>query len=88
MIRSLLCLACCILLLSSASRPWPELFAKPKVLIFCKTNGYHHASITTGVAAIRQLGETNGFAVDTTADSTWFRPKILKRYAEIGRAHV
>jgi type 1 glutamine amidotransferase len=62
-------------------RPWPELFAQPRVLIFCKTNGYHHASITPGIAAIQKLGAENGFLVDTTADSTWFRSKILKKYA-------
>jgi len=67
----------------AARHPWPGIIARPKVLIFCKTNGYHHASITTGVAAIRRLGEENGYAVDTTADSTWFRPKILKKYAAL-----
>ena len=65
------------------ARPWPEIFAKPRVLIFCKTNGFHHASITTGIAAIQKLGAENGFLVDTTADSTWFRPKILKKYAAL-----
>ena len=60
---------------SRAGRP-----AKPAVLIFCKTNGYHHASITTGIAAITKLGQENGFAVDTTVDSTWFREKTLKKY--------
>ena len=68
---------------SGGAHPWPEIISKPKVLIFCKTNGYHHASITTGIAAIRQLGEANGFAVDTTADSTWFRKNILKKYAAL-----
>jgi hypothetical protein len=75
---------CCLTLTSASTGPTPiEIFYQPKVLIFCKTNGYHHASITTGIAAIRQLGEQNGFAVDTTADSTWFRPKILRRYAAL-----
>ncbi len=63
--------------------PGSALFAKPRVLIFSKTNGYHHASIATGTATIRKLGEENGFAVDTTVDSTWFRKKILKKYAAI-----
>jgi len=72
------------LALSSATwRPWPEIFYKPRVLIFCKTNGYHHASITTGIAAIRRLGEQNGFAVDTTVDSTWFRKKLLRKYGAL-----
>jgi type 1 glutamine amidotransferase len=70
-------------LTSATWRPWPEIFYKPRVLIFCKTNGYHHASITTGIAAIRRLGEENGFAVDTTVDSTWFRKKLLRKYGAL-----
>src|SRR5215469_13889409 len=71
------------LLFTGATRPPLEIFYQPKVLIFCKTNGYHHASISTGIAAIRQLGAQNGFAVDTTVDSTWFRTKILRKYAAL-----
>src|ERR1700727_21054 len=77
-------LFCCLAFTSAPHRLSPiEIFYQPKVLIFCKTNGYHHASITTGIAAIRQLGAQNGFAVDTTEDSTWFRPKILRGYAAL-----
>ncbi|HTI08410.1 MAG TPA: ThuA domain-containing protein [Puia sp.] len=61
----------------------PEIFAKPKVLIFSKTNGYHHASIAAGIVAIQKLGAENGFDVDTTTDSTRFRKKILKKYAAL-----
>ncbi|MDP9041464.1 MAG: ThuA domain-containing protein [Bacteroidota bacterium] len=56
---------------------------KPAILIFSKTNGYHHACIPVGIAAIRKLGEENNFAVDTTTDSLKFTPKILKKYAAI-----
>jgi type 1 glutamine amidotransferase len=73
----------CLLLTGASPRPELEIFYQPKVLIFCKTNGYHHTSISTGIAAIRKLGTQNGFAVDTTADSTWFRPKILRKYAAL-----
>src|SRR5579863_3244653 len=57
--------------------------AHSKVLIFCKTNGYHHASITAGIAAIQKLGEEHGFGVDTTTDSTWFNKKTLRKYAAL-----
>src|ERR1700743_653999 len=70
-------------LILSGAAPHPAHRSQPKVLIFCKTNGYHHASITTGIAAIRQLGAQNGFAVDTTVDSTWFRDKILRKYSAL-----
>src|SRR5882757_9626521 len=72
-----------ILLMSHTGHSWPEIFAKPRVLIFCKTNGYHHASIAAGTAAIQKLGEQNGFDVDVTTDSTQFRYKILKKYAAL-----
>ena len=79
-------LTICITLMSAMPRPagephgGPEIFAKPKVLIFSKTNGYHHASIAAGILAIQKLGAENGFDVDTTTDSTQFRKKILKKY--------
>ena len=34
---------------------------EPAVLIFSKTNGYHHACIPVGIAAIQKLGKENGF---------------------------
>src|SRR6202453_4936560 len=73
----------CLLFTGATRHPMLEIFYQPRVLIFCKTNGYHHASISTGIAAIRLLGTKNGFAVDTTADSSWFRPKILRKYAAL-----
>jgi len=70
---------------TTAPHPNPilEIFSRPRVLIFSKTNGYHHASISAGIAAIKKLGETNGFDVDATDDSTWFRKKVLKKYAAL-----
>lgn len=70
-------------LTSATTRSWPEIFTRPKVLIFCKTNGYHHASIAAGTVAIKKLGEENGFDVDVTEDSTQFRYKKLKKYSAL-----
>lgn len=56
---------------------------KPIVLIFSKTNGYQHASIPAGIAAIKKLGVENDFDVDVTEDSTWFNDSTLKKYAAI-----
>jgi len=72
-----------LLLTSATTRSWPEIFTRPKVLIFCKTNGYHHASIAAGTVAIKKLGEENGFDVDVTEDSTQFRYKNLKKYSAL-----
>lgn len=56
---------------------------KPKVLVFTKTQGYRHAAIPLGVAAIQKLGSENGFEVDTTADSKRFNENELKHYGAV-----
>ena len=57
--------------------------AKQKVLIFCKTAGYHHMSIAVGVPAIMKLGKENNFDVDSTTDSKKFTYDNLKQYAAV-----
>jgi uncharacterized protein len=57
--------------------------AKQKVLIFCKTAGFHHASIAVGIPAIIKLGIENNFDVDTTTDSKKFTLDNLKQYAAV-----
>lgn len=66
------------LLLSSLN-----LSAQPKVLIFSRTCGYHHASIPAGIAAIQKLGKTNGFETDTTTDAGLFTTDNLKKYKAV-----
>lgn len=55
----------------------------PRILVYAKTRGFHHASIPAGLAAIQQLGAENGFAVDTTTDSSYFVPETLNKYAAV-----
>lgn len=57
--------------------------AKPKVLIFCKTAGFHHNSIAVGVPAIIKLGAENNFDVDTTTNASKFTQQNLKQYAAV-----
>lgn len=59
------------------------LWAKPKVLIFSKTAGFHHNSIKPGIAAIQLLGKQNGFDTDTTTDASKFTFDNLKQYAAV-----
>ncbi len=59
------------------------IYAKPKVLVFCKTAGYHHNSIAAGVKAIMKLGRKNDFDVDSTTDATKFTSDNLKQYAAV-----
>jgi cytochrome c len=56
---------------------------QPRVLVFTKTMGFRHSSIPNGIAAIRTLGQENGFAVDTTEDAGAFTQKNLSRYAAV-----
>ncbi|MGZ3750901.1 MAG: ThuA domain-containing protein [Mucilaginibacter sp.] len=63
--------------------PYSNLMAKAKVLIFCKTAGFHHASIAVGVPAIIKLGQENNFDVDSTTSSTKFTAENLKQYAAV-----
>jgi cytochrome c len=51
-----------------------------KVLVFSKTASFRHESIPAGIEAIRTLGKTHGFTVDTTENSDVFGEKTLKKY--------
>ncbi|MFJ5518752.1 ThuA domain-containing protein [Streptomyces griseoluteus] len=58
--------------------------AKPtetgRVLVFSKTAGFRHDSIPDGIAAVQQLGATDGLTVDATEDATAFTTRNLRRY--------
>jgi len=54
-----------------------------KILVFAKTNGYHHESIAEGLVAIQKLGMENKFAVDTTTDSLMISDASLKHYKAV-----
>jgi len=71
--KLLICMLLCAIALTVA--------AKPKVLIFSKTAGWHHTSIPVGIAAIMKLGQENNFDVDTTIDAGKFTYDNLKQYA-------
>ena len=56
-------------LLVSISIPVAAAAQQPRVLVFSKTAGFRHSSIPNGIAAIKKLGQENGFAVDATEDA-------------------
>lgn len=57
---------------------------KPKkVLIFSKTNGFRHESISAGINAIKKMGMENHFLVDATEDSLAINTKNLDQYQVI-----
>jgi cytochrome c len=56
---------------------------QPRVLVFSKTKGYRHESITAGKAALQKLASEKGFAVDTTEISADFNEENLKKYQAV-----
>lgn len=55
----------------------------PRVLVFSKTKGYRHESITTGKAALQKLGGEKGFIADTTEVAEDFNEENLKKYRAV-----
>src|ERR1700722_799526 len=72
-----------LLILTTLLALFLSVTAKQKVLIFCKTAGFHHASIAVGIPAIVKLGKEHNFDVDTTTDATKFTYDNLKQYAAV-----
>ncbi len=56
---------------------------EPKLLVFTKTAGYRHANIEAGIQAIQALGQSEGFEVETTEDSSSITEENLKQYAAV-----
>ncbi|HEY8735140.1 MAG TPA: ThuA domain-containing protein, partial [Puia sp.] len=54
-----------------------------RVLIFTKTGGYHHSSISDGIRAIEDLGKENNFEADTSSDPGLIQEDSLKKYAAV-----
>lgn len=54
--------------------------AAVRVLVFSRTTGFRHASIPTGIEAVRALGVARGFEVEATEDPAAFAPGTLSRF--------
>jgi len=52
----------------------------PRVLVFSKTEGFRHASIKAGKAALSKMAAEKGFTADFTEDAAKFVTATLKRY--------
>ena len=70
-------------LLAALALPVAATSQQPSVLVFSKTAGFRHSSIGVGLAAIRKLGQENGFSVDATEDATAFTSKNLAKYRAV-----
>jgi type 1 glutamine amidotransferase len=61
---------------------------EPRVLVYTRNytpdgKGYVHDNIGTSVAAIRELGQSGGFAVEHSDDPATFTPERLKQYRAV-----
>ena len=57
--------------------------AQFKVLLFSKTDGFHHESINEGVTAIKKLGERHTFSVEWQEDAKMINDKNLERFQAV-----
>ena len=71
------------LLLASLCVPITARAQEPRVLVFSKTAGFRHSSIGVGIAAVKKLGQENGFSVDATEDAGAFTSKNLALYRAV-----
>lgn len=53
----------------------PTAAQESQVLVFNKTEAYHHESIPTGTATIKDLGDLNNFKVTESDDAGEFTVK-------------
>jgi type 1 glutamine amidotransferase len=74
-----------ILLLASlsAAAAEPQNAKDRRVLVFSKTLGFRHSSITNGIIALRELGMKHGFAVEATEDASAFNASNLARFQAV-----
>ncbi|TAD93261.1 MAG: ThuA domain-containing protein [Bacteroidetes bacterium] len=66
-----------------AATATPSAAKKPKpidILVFSKTNGFRHASITDGIKALGFMATENGWKIAFTEDSLQFNTKNLAKY--------
>lgn len=53
------------------------------VLVFSKTDGFHHESINEGVTALRGLAERHHFAMEWHEDASQFNDEKLKQFQAV-----
>ncbi len=66
-----------LLLLASGCAKEKE---NPRILVFTKTTGFRHESISKGIAFFKKMGEHQHIIVDTTENASNFYEENLRRY--------
>ena len=73
-----------VCLFSNCKQNSSQIFVpKNQILVFSKTEGFRHASIEAGVAAVQKLGVENGFEVVATENADYFTEDSLLQYAVV-----
>lgn len=55
----------------------------PAILVFSKTEGYRHASIPDGIAALRELADKHHFRVSAVEDANYFSEDSLQAFQAV-----
>ncbi len=81
-IKSIVITIFCVVMTANGQETKNEIPPKKPdlVLVFTKTEGYRHESISTGVKALREMGRKNNFIVLRTESSEDFSPENLVNY--------
>ena len=81
LIRLVVVAAAAVLLQAAAAAP--DATPRPRVLVFTKTAGFRHDSITPGIRAIRELAGASRIRVDATENGAAFTARNLRRYRAV-----
>lgn len=76
--RLALVLLLAVLATAAALPPRSPAHDEPRVLVYSRTAGFRHLSIPDGIAAIRELGDANGFAVEASEDPAVFTGDLAR----------
>jgi type 1 glutamine amidotransferase len=71
------------ILLALFACSFPSAAQQFKVLLFSKTDGFHHQSIHEGVDAVRQLASRHNFVVDWQENAGVFNDKALEGFQAV-----
>ena len=55
----------------------------PKLLVFSKTMGFRHTSISKGIEALNKLASEKGYVLDTTENAASFTEENLQQYSAV-----
>jgi len=78
---SLIILTCSIVFYSFVRSTQSQ--ARPRLLVFSKTLGWHHSAIPAGIVALEKIAGIEGYLTDTTIDASYFNDDSLKQYSAV-----